>query len=281
MERILTNHDIVDEESPTAKKMSAELSAAAEKETGWDRLKSMLFLDEFGSVSPEMNGVITTTAAGFLCGSLIGAAGASKTEYINFIDNNKASLFDSHYHAKHELQHRVTKAMMYGGFKVGWRLGLFTGSYMFFTTAVSTYRNKSSVIEYSAGGLLAGAVYKFPMGPKAVISGGLVGGVLGTIAGALSVGIMKLTGTTTEELRYWRKGWKTAPMSEILPEIPLSKTESVNTMELQKQLGLTLNGNESKRENITGDSTQNKVENVSTSELQPGKQVAKDADATQ
>jgi len=104
---------------------------------------------------------------------------------------------------------------------------------------------------------------------------------LGTIAGALSVGIMKLTGTTTEELRYWRKGWKTAPMSEILPEIPLSKTESINTMELQKQLGLTLNGNESKRENITGDSTQNKVENVSTSELQPGKQVAKDADATQ
>lgn len=45
MERILTNHDIVDEESPTAKKMSAELSAAAEKETGWDRLKSMLFLE--------------------------------------------------------------------------------------------------------------------------------------------------------------------------------------------------------------------------------------------
>lgn len=66
----------------------------------WKSEFKLLDFSEFGSVSPEMNGVITTTAAGFLCGSLIGAAGASKTEYINFIDNNKASLFDSHYHAK-------------------------------------------------------------------------------------------------------------------------------------------------------------------------------------
>lgn len=80
----------------------------------------------------------------------------------------------------------------------------------FFTTAVSTYRNKSSVFEYSAGGLLAGSMYKLPMGPKAMVSGGLAGVALGTVAGCVSVGIMKLTGTTTEELRYWKKGWKEA-----------------------------------------------------------------------
>lgn len=79
-----------------------------------------------------------------------------------------------------------------------------------FTAAVATYRNKTTIFEYAAGGLFAGAMYKFPMGPKAMFAGGLGGAVLGTAAGAISVGIMKLTGTTAEELRYLRHGWKDA-----------------------------------------------------------------------
>jgi hypothetical protein len=51
-------------------------------------------------------------------------------------------------------------------------------------------------------------MYKLPMGGKAMIAGGVGGAALGTVAGAISVGIMKLTGTTTEEVRYWRKDWK-------------------------------------------------------------------------
>lgn len=57
---------------------------------------------------------------------------------------------------------------------------------------------------------MAGSLYKFTMGPKAMVSGGLAGAALGTVAGAISIGIMKLSGTTTEEIRYLRKGWKDA-----------------------------------------------------------------------
>jgi len=282
MEKLIRNHDIVHDESPTGQKMNSQIDGPIGEETGWDRLKLMLSLDEFGGFSPEMDGVITSTSAGFLCGSLLGAAGASKNEYITFIDKNKASQFDSHYHAKHELQHRVTRAMMYGGFRVGWRLALFTGSYMFFTTAVSTYRNKSSVLEYSVGGLLAGAVYKFPMGPRAIFAGGLIGSVLGTAAGILSVGTMKLTGTTTEELRYWRRGWKTASNSEIvLPEIPSQKAGSINPRELPHQLGLTAIEKEPEREETASGSTQKQIETEGTMEQQPTNQAAKDVDATQ
>ena len=62
---------------------------------------------------------------------------------------------------------------------------------------------------------MGGATYKMPMGAKGMISGGLAGCVLGTIAGCISVPIMILTGTTTEELRYWRKGWKEASVREF------------------------------------------------------------------
>lgn len=77
----------------------------------------------------------------------------------------------------YQLEFQISFKMVYNH-STNWYRGI---SIRFFTTAVSTYRNKSSVIEYSAGGLLAGAVYKFPMGPKAVISGGLVGGLHSSI----------------------------------------------------------------------------------------------------
>lgn len=80
--------------------------------------------------------------------------------------------------------------------------------FRFFTGAIATYRGKSSFVEYSAGGAAAGAVYKFPMGPKAMVSGALAGGVLGTVAGLLTLAILKFTGTTAEEIRFWRKGYK-------------------------------------------------------------------------
>lgn len=47
------------------------------------------------------------------------------------------------------------------------------------------------------------------MGPKGMAAGAVVGGFLGTIAGGCSMGILKLTGTTMEEVRYWQYKWKT------------------------------------------------------------------------
>lgn len=46
------------------------------------------------------------------------------------------------------------------------------------------------------------------MGPKAMVSGGLAGGALGTIAGLFTLAILKFSGTTAEEIRFWRKGYK-------------------------------------------------------------------------
>ena len=47
------------------------------------------------------------------------------------------------------------------------------------------------------------------MGPKGMTAGAAVGGGLGLIAGAISIGFLKLTGTTMEEVRYWQYKWKT------------------------------------------------------------------------
>nr|SVE88331.1 EOG090X0FS6 [Daphnia similis] len=207
---IISNNDVIDPTSPTAQKLAERANLHIQNETGWDRLKAIFETDEFNSISPELDNVLSAGTGGLLVGMFIGGIPASKIEYDDFISRNKAATFENHFEAKSKLQFSVTKAMAQGGWRVGWRLALFTGAFTFFTTAVSTYRNKSSVFEYSAGGLLAGSMYKLPMGPKAMISGGLAGAAMGTVAGVVTVGIMKLSGTTAEDLRYWKKGWKEA-----------------------------------------------------------------------
>jgi len=46
------------------------------------------------------------------------------------------------------------------------------------------------------------------MGPKGMVAGAAVGGGLGLVAGGLSLGLLKMTGTTMEEVRYWQYKWK-------------------------------------------------------------------------
>jgi len=73
---------------------------------------------------------------------------------------------------------------------------------------IAVYRGKSSVYEYIAAGALTGAGYKLRMGPKGMASGLLVGGFLGTIAGGISMVILKSSGMTMEEVRYWQYKWR-------------------------------------------------------------------------
>lgn len=46
------------------------------------------------------------------------------------------------------------------------------------------------------------------MGLKGMTAGGIVGGFLGGIGGAVSLLILKLSGTSMEETRYWQYKWR-------------------------------------------------------------------------
>lgn len=76
------------------------------------------------------------------------------------------------------------------------------------TTVVAAYRGKSSMYEYMIGGATTGAMYKFSMGLRGMAAGALIGGGLGTVAGGVSLLILKSTGMTMEEVRYWQYKWR-------------------------------------------------------------------------
>lgn len=69
---------------------------------------------------------------------------------------------------------------------------------------MSTYRGKSSIWEYIAAGSTTGALFRMNLGLRGMVAGSIVGGALGVVAGGASLGIMKLSGTSMEEIRYWQ-----------------------------------------------------------------------------
>lgn len=64
------------------------------------------------------------------------------------------------------------------------------------------------MIEYIAAGAFTGATYKFNLGLRGMAAGLIVGGGLGTIAGGVSLLILRSTGMTMEEVRYWQYKWR-------------------------------------------------------------------------
>ncbi|KAH8326759.1 hypothetical protein KR067_013700 [Drosophila pandora] len=197
--------DIVGKETKTYKSF---LESKKPEETGLERLKQMFSIDEFGSISSELNSIYQAGFLGFLIGAIYGGVTQSRAGYMNFMENNQATAFKSHFDAKKKLQDQFTVNFAKGGFKWGWRVGLFTTSYFGIITCISVYRGKSSIYEYLAAGSLTGSLYKVNLGLRGMAAGGIIGGFLGGVAGVASLLLMKASGTSMEEVRYWQYKWR-------------------------------------------------------------------------
>lgn len=107
---------------------------------------------EFGSMSKELSSICQSSFLGMFCGSLYGGMIRSRMSYIDFMENNQATAFKSHFDAKvcreccaiynsksktelaplsqKKLQDKISISFARGAWRYGWRLGLFTTSYV-------------------------------------------------------------------------------------------------------------------------------------------------------
>uniref|UniRef100_A0A336M3E5 Complex I assembly factor TIMMDC1, mitochondrial n=1 Tax=Culicoides sonorensis TaxID=179676 RepID=A0A336M3E5_CULSO len=179
-----------------------------EQLTPMEKIRRMYALNEFNEITPEMHSIKQAAFFGGFVGIMYGGFVDSRISYMNFMERNQATAFENHFEAKKVLQNNVTTGFARGAWKWGWRLCLFTTTYTAITTTIASYRGKSSIWEYLAAGGTTGALYKFNMGLKGMVSGGVVGAGLGGIAGLLTLGLLKLSGQTMEDVRYWQYKWQ-------------------------------------------------------------------------
>lgn len=200
---------------------------------------------DFGCISPEASWVCVSTFVGLVFGGLHGGIRHAFIQRYQHLERNEATLYDSQRVALRTLMDKIHLGFIRGffahGFRVGfmiftivyvpsWRCPCFRAAFAFSfirvwmefyrkvspffgisgtSTVLSSYRNKASVLDYTAGGVLAGSIYKFSLGPKGMVAGGFFGGFLATICGVMWVAMLKLSGIPLSEYygqthRYFR-----------------------------------------------------------------------------
>ncbi|XP_057657999.1 RPII140-upstream gene protein [Diorhabda carinulata] len=177
------------------------------KETGWERVKKIFEADEFGNLTNEVTSILQVAAMSSFIGAIYGGVINSRSAYLEFMRSNEATSFENHLDAKRKLQDAVTISFGKGAFKWGWRITLFSTTFVAVSTIIQTYRGNYGISEYVVSGVVTGTMYKFNMGPRGWIVGGGLGGVLGFICGGCTYGLLKLSGLSMEEARYWQNKW--------------------------------------------------------------------------
>lgn len=218
-------------------------------QTGWDRVKQMFTGNEHEEISEEMNTVLQSSLCGAFIGACMGGFVSSRVAYINFIENNQATIFKSTAEAKKRLQDYVTVAFAKGAYKWGWRLCFFTGVFSLTSTVVSVYRGDTSLIEYVSAGALTGALYKIDMGLAAILVGAGLGTVLSTAAGLMIIGVLKITGINMQDIRkalYKLKEDREDQMHQALEKSATIKNDKLTDHHKQ----LILEGGEKKMDDI-------------------------------
>ena len=172
---------------------------AREAFTWRTRLAMMWRVDEWGLPSPELANVRFTTEVGFFGGVAYGAYHESAKVQRMFLEQNKYTMFQHPREAQKAMQDRVFLAMLQGGWRAGWRMGLLAFTFSAVAQSLTAVRNYVNPLDYGAAGAAMGALYKAGMGPRGMVGAGVGGALLGLQGGVLAWALQRLSGITVEE----------------------------------------------------------------------------------
>ncbi|EFN75045.1 RPII140-upstream gene protein [Camponotus floridanus] len=174
---------------------------------GWDRVKNIFRLNQEGKYTKELTSIINITLSGGMFGMVLGGVTASKNTVDNFISNNEATKFISHFDAKWHLQQAVVTNFIRKGSRMGGKLALFCCIFSTVTTCTSAYRGKIAVENYMLGASITGLLFKINLGLRAALIGMGLGSILGGIYGVTSLVILQISGVTMDEVLEAQKQW--------------------------------------------------------------------------
>jgi len=168
-----------------------------------ERLSLMWRVEEYEEMSPELNLVYQSSMTATLVGGMAGAYHESKKMTQIFLEKNKHEMFRHPREAQASLQDRMIIAYFKGFTKLGSRMLLLSFTYTAVAQSMACIRNYVNPLDHMLAGATMGAIYRFNMGPKGMVGGGVLGSLLGLQGGLVFWLLQYITGETVEE--RWRR----------------------------------------------------------------------------
>lgn len=174
-----------------------------ETRTDFQRVLDIFKTDEFGSPSKELLSTLHTGLFAALVGGCVGGLKESQLKYESFVTKLNSEMFVSHSEAKNVLTRHMAQSFGKGFFHWGSRLFFFCSLFTLTTNMMSVYNEHLRVWHFVVSGSATGAIYRIPMGARAMVAASVVGGSLGLVAGCFSIGLFHLVGTSYDEIQEW------------------------------------------------------------------------------
>ncbi|GFN90885.1 complex i assembly factor timmdc1, mitochondrial [Plakobranchus ocellatus] len=177
-------------------------NAYIQQETGKERVRMMFQKDHIGRNSPEMEYIQVTLVQTFVISFLMKYIPEFRLARQDFIREHHGTVFRTRLEAVRRMQDHVSlRAAMAGG-KFATKITAFGAGFVFLSQIIASYRNKTSVLEYTIAAGLTGGLARIQLGIKGFIAGSFLGCVLGSLVGLLAYTTLTAYDVTQEQRHF-------------------------------------------------------------------------------
>ncbi|XP_012940650.1 RPII140-upstream gene protein isoform X2 [Aplysia californica] len=187
------------EEHVPSPELEALARAYVQRETGMERVHMIFQKDHKGNSSPEMDYIKLALVQTLIITFFMKYVPAWNIARREFIRQNQATVFRTRIEAVRRMQDHVsfTAAIQGGAFSA--KVTTFSAAFLVLSQMIASYRNKTSVLEYTAAAGIAGGFARIHLGFRGMIVGSALGATLGSLLGGFALLTMKAYGFTQEE----------------------------------------------------------------------------------
>ncbi|KAJ8246690.1 hypothetical protein GJAV_G00254320 [Gymnothorax javanicus] len=170
-------------------------------ETGWDRIRELFDQTDTQQYPEEVTSIVKSGLLAAAVGMFYGGLPAARFARQRFVEQSQAEVYSSRVDAVRSAHNAAIRGFLRFGWRWSWRVAAFVTLFNCASTGLTVYRDKHSLSHYAAAGAITGGAFRLSLGLGAVLAGTTIGALLGLPAGALIMGMQKLTGETIRERR--------------------------------------------------------------------------------
>ncbi|RUS77111.1 hypothetical protein EGW08_015127 [Elysia chlorotica] len=173
--------------------------AYIEQESGEERVRMIFKKDHMGKSSPELEYIQVVLAQTFVISFFMKYVPEFYFAKQDFIREHHGTVFRTRLEAARRMQDHVSLRAASAGGKFAVKITAFASGFAFISQMIASYRNKTSVLEYTVAAGLTGGLARIQLGVKGFIAGSALGSVLGSIVGCVACAIFKAHDATQEQ----------------------------------------------------------------------------------
>ncbi|KAM4689920.1 complex I assembly factor TIMMDC1, mitochondrial [Rhinophrynus dorsalis] len=168
-------------------------------ETGWDRIRELFQTNELGHYPEEVQSLVKSAISASLIGWIYGGVPAARHSKERYIQQSQAEIYQHRVEAVRSAHNAALRGFIRYGWRWSWRVTAFVTVFNCVSTGLSVYRDKVALSHYAAAGAVTGGLFRLSLGFTGLLSGSVIGGLLGVPAGMLVSGLQSLSGESVRE----------------------------------------------------------------------------------